>query len=203
VKSESIAFAVAGVLFGLLAGWIIGSQQAAPRQPPARQQSGPAETTAAPGTAPPLDEARVSALKLAAEREPSAAAPRIELGNLYFDAERFGDAITWYTQALSLSPDDVNVSTDLGVSYYYTNQPDKALEQFTRSLEIDPAHTKTILNMGIVKAFGKQDLAGAEEAWTKVVQLAPDSPEGQAARGALERLRSGHPETGSTGGPGT
>ena len=28
MKSESIAFAIAGVLFGLLAGWVIGSQQA-------------------------------------------------------------------------------------------------------------------------------------------------------------------------------
>ena len=33
-----------------------------------------------------------------------------------------------------------------------------------RSLSIDPAHTKTMLNMGIVKAFGKQDLAGASAA---------------------------------------
>ena len=29
-----------------------------------------------------------------------------------------------------LDPKDVNVSTDLGVSYYYVNQPDRALAQF-------------------------------------------------------------------------
>ncbi len=41
MKSESIAFAVAGVLFGLLAGWIIGSQQAGPpvAQPAAVQEA--------------------------------------------------------------------------------------------------------------------------------------------------------------------
>ena len=50
------------------------------------------------------------------------------------------------------------MSTDLGVSYYYTNQPDRALAQFDRSLAINPKHTKTILNQGIVRAFGKQDL---------------------------------------------
>ena len=60
------------------------------------------------------------------------------------------------------SPKDANVSTDLGVAYYYTNQPDKAIQQFEQSLKIDPAHTKTMLNMGIVKAFGKQDLAGRQ-----------------------------------------
>ena len=140
-----------------------------------------------------LDEAKVTALKSVAERQPSNAQPRVELANLYFDAERYDDAIKWYEDALKLSPNDVNVSTDLGVSYYYTNQPDKALAQLGRSLEIDPKHTKTLLNLGIVKAFGKQDLDGATKAWQQVVQLSPDSPEGQAAKRALETMRSAHP----------
>jgi tetratricopeptide (TPR) repeat protein len=192
MKSDSIAFAVAGILFGLIAGWIIGSQQAALGQREATAQARPAE----PGTnasVPVLDEAKVNAFSSVAEREPSNAAPRVQLGNLYFDAERFDEAIKWYVEALKLSPNDPDVSTDLGVSYYYTNQPDKALEQFNRSLELDPNHVKTLLNMGVVKAFGKQDLDGAMVAWEQVVKLAPDSPEGQAARRAIESLRSAHP----------
>jgi cytochrome c-type biogenesis protein CcmH/NrfG len=201
MRSESIAFAVAGVLFGLLAGWVIGSQQTASRSPVATPA--PAAASAPAGSASraiPLDEAKVASLEDLAGRQPSDAGPRVQLGNLYFDAERFGEAITWYTDALKLNPSDVNVSTDLGVSYYYTDQPDRALEQFDRSLALDPVHTKTILNMGIVKAFGKQDLKGAAEAWAKVVELAPDSPEGQAARGALERMRAAHAD-GVSGAP--
>jgi tetratricopeptide (TPR) repeat protein len=103
---------------------------------------------------------------------------------------------------LKLAPNDVNVSTDLGVSYYYTNQADKALEQFSHSLKLDPKHAKTLLNVGVVKAFGKQDLPGAEEAWQKVVELAPDSPEAQAAKRALDSLRSAHPPGAGAGKPG-
>ena len=106
--------------------------------------------------------------------------------------------------ALKLTPNDVNVSTDLGVSYYYMNQADKALEQFEHSLTIDPKHTKTLLNIGIVKAFGKQDLEGASKAWGQVLQIAPDSPEGQAAKRALDSLASAHPgmtETSRNSGP--
>ena len=33
MKSDSIAFGIAGVFFGLIAGWIIGSQQAGARPP--------------------------------------------------------------------------------------------------------------------------------------------------------------------------
>src|SRR6476660_9039438 len=195
MKSDAIAFGVAGVVFGLIAGWIIGSQQSGGRgavPAPAAAAAAPS----APSSAPPpplLDESKVNAFKTMADREPNNPKPRVELANLYFDSEKYDDAIKWYSDALKVAPNDVNVSTDLGVSYYYTNQADKALEQFAHSLQLDPKHAKTLLNVGVVKAFGKQDLAGAEEAWQKVVQLAPESPEAQAAKRALDSLRSAHP----------
>src|SRR5438093_1636717 len=146
MKSDNIVFAVAGVMFGLIAGWIIGAQQANPRVPTA---AAPAASSAAPATggsggrAAVLDESQVQALKNVADREASNPAPRTQLANLYFDAERYDDAIKWYQQAMKLAPDDPNVSTDLGVCYYYTNQFDKALLQFEHSLKVDPKHTKT------------------------------------------------------------
>jgi tetratricopeptide (TPR) repeat protein len=191
MKSESIAFGLAGIAFGLIAGWIIGAQQAPSRQPPAQAATASAPSQANTRAAV-LDEAKVTALKSVAERERSNAKPRIELGNLYFDAERYDDAITWYEAAVKLEPKDVNLSTDLGVCYYYTNQPDKALAQFDKSLAIDPKHAKTLLNLGIVRAFGKQDLAGATRAWEQVMAIDPNSPEGLAAKRALDTLKSAH-----------
>jgi len=194
MKSDAVAFGIAGVLFGLIAGWIIGSQQAVARPPAASAaaQQAPASATGATSRAAVLDETQVNALKTVAEREASNATPRVQLGNLYFDAERYDDAIKWYSDALKLAPNDVNVSTDLGVSYYYSNQPDRALTQFDHSLKLDPKHAKTLLNVGIVKAFGKQDLDGAEAAWKQIFAIAPDSPEGQAAKRALDGLQSAH-----------
>jgi tetratricopeptide (TPR) repeat protein len=206
MKSDAIAFGVAGVVFGLIAGWIIGSQQSAGREaaPAAAPSAASAPAPASPAAPPPplLDESKVTAFKTMADREPTNPKPRVELANLYFDSEKYDDAIKWYADALKLAPNDVNVSTDLGVSYYYTNQADKALEQFAHSLQLDPKHAKTLLNVGVVKAFGKQDLPGATEAWEKVVQLAPDSPEAQAAKRALDSLRSAHPGGGPAGKPG-
>jgi tetratricopeptide (TPR) repeat protein len=206
MKSDAIAFGIAGIFFGLIAGWIIGSQQASVRPAPpaaAEQAAAPAPETAAPATrAAVLDDTQVNALKSVAEREPRNAAPRSQLGNLYFDAERYEDAIKWYSEALKLSPNDVNVSTDLGVCYYYINKPDEALAQFDASLKLDPKHAKTLLNMGIVKAFGKQDLQGASAAWQDVIRVAPGSPEAQAAKRALDSLQSAHPTMGGSQKPG-
>jgi len=197
VSKDSLVVGVAGVFFGLLVGWIIGSQQGtgrpAPPPPPAAAAASPGGGQQAP---PPLDESRASALKVTAQQNPSDAATRVELGNMYFDAGRFPEAVDWYQQALKINPKDINVSTDLGISFYYMNDPDKALAQFERSLAIDPAHAKTLLNVGIVRAFGKQDLKGAAEVWQKILDVAPSSEEARAARQALDGVRSAHPELG-------
>ena len=204
MKAESYVFGVAGIFLGLIAGWLIGSQQPSlrPVAAPAAQQAASAPAPAnAPAPKPVLDEAEVKRLKDIADKDPSNATPRTQLGNLYFDAERYPDAIDWYSKALELDPTNPDVSTDLGVSYYYENQPDKALAQFKHSLDIDPKHTKTMLNQGIVLAFGKQDLARAQTAWEQVVTLAPNSPEGQAAKRALEGVAAaGHPGSSATPG---
>ena len=201
MNRQSFVFAISGIFFGLLVGWIIGSHHdraPAPRPPAAAATSAPGGEGAS-RTPPTLDEARVRALEETARRDAKDAAARAELGNLYFDAERFDQAIRWYQESLRIEPRDVNVSTDLGVSYYYSNQPDRALQQFDTSLAIDPKHTKTILNVGIVRAFGKQDLKGAAEAWRRVLESAPASPEGRAARQALDSLKTAHPD--ATGAP--
>lgn len=197
MRTDNIVYAVAGVVFGLLAGWVIGSQQATTRVAPAAAAQAAAPAANPQGTrAAVLDENQVKALQAVADKEPTNAQARVQLGNLYFDAERYDDAIKWYSEAIKLAPKDVNLSTDLGVCYYYTNQPDKALAQLQQSLAIDPKHTKTLLNIGIVRAFGKQDLPGAAEAWQKVIDISPDSPEGQAAKRALDAMKSAHPATG-------
>ena len=195
MRADAIVFGIAGALFGIIVGWVLGSQQTAARA-----------TVTAPVAAAPAQPRGATARR----RSPRAQAPkkrraeskdlqpRVQLGNMFFDAEQYPKAITWYEQAIALNPADPNVSTDLGVAYYYTNQPDRALAQFDKSLSSDPKHIKTLLNIGIVRAFGKQDLAGAGQAWQLVVDLAPDSPEGQAAKKGLEGIKSAQ-GTGSGG----
>ena len=204
MKPDSIAFAVAGMVFGLLAGWVIGAQYATTRAVPlAAVAPAPAAVQQAqPPAPPPLNESDVEKYRKLAEAEPTSVAPRVALANLYFDAERYSDAVKWYEEAMKLDGRNADISTDLGVSYYYLNQPDRALQQFEHSLAVNPRHTKTMLNLGIVRAFGKQDLEGASKAWQQVVEIAPASPEGQAAKRALDAMKNAHPA--ATGGaPGT
>ncbi len=199
---DAVVFGISGTMFGLIVGWIIGSQQVSrPITPPAPSaaEAPAAQTTPAPP--PPLDVQQVTALEAEAKAQPKNAGVRERLGNLYFDAERFEQAIQWYEAALALDTRNVNVSTDLAVSYYYSRQPDRALKQIDQSLSIEPAHAKTLLNQGIIRALGKQDLAGAFESWSRVVQLAPNTPEAARAQQLLSELKSAN--HGAGGGPAT
>ena len=203
MKAESVAFAVAGMCFGLILGWVLATQEANRPNPFVSAPAPAAAPAPAPAATnqrqpPPLDETKVKALQTAIEKDPKNAANYAQLGNVYFDAEQWAQAIDSYQRSLKLDPDNPDVSTDLGVSYYYTNRTDEALAQFEHSLKIRPNHTKTLLNKGIVLAFGKENLQAAADEWKKVVALAPDSPEGQAARRALEGVEAAHARQGAT-----
>ena len=193
MRLDAVVYTVAGMAFGVILGWVIGAQQLgrtaqAPAAPQRVSQSAPPAGQPAAGgrAAPTLDQARVDQLTSAINTDPKNTTAIVQLANVYFDAERFTDAISWYEKAVALDPKDADVSTDLGVSYYYTNRTDEALKRFEESLKINPNHTKTLLNKGIVLAFGKEDLKGAAAQWQRVVELAPGTPEGEAAKRALE-----------------
>ena len=197
MRSESIVFAIAGICFGTILGWVIGTQQAGKRTatPVQLQQAAPAAAAGSPDAAPAgtrqpaaLDEGKVQSLLTIIKSDPKNVGAHVQLANTYFDAERYPDAIKWYEEALKLDPKNPDASTDLGVSYYYSGRTDLALKQFENSLKINPKHAKTLFNKGIVLAFGKRDLQGATEAWQQVVQLAPGTPEAQAAQQGLQGI---------------
>lgn len=196
---DVVAFGISGALFGLLVGWILGSQQGGPARPAGASA---AQGAAPAGSPPPLDESRIRTLEATAERSPSDAATRVTLGNLYFDAEQYAEAIRWYEEALAIDAGNVNASTDLAIAFYRTNQIERALAQFDHSLSIDPTHANTLLNLGRVRAFGEEDLAGAIEAWERVIEVAPGTPESRAAQQSLDSVRTAHPDGGVSPPPG-
>jgi tetratricopeptide (TPR) repeat protein len=197
MKLDSIVFTLAGICFGIILGWVMATQQLGRPAPAAGGGANAAQGQSNNQRQQPvLDEGRVQALTTIIKSDPKNADAALQLANLYFDAERWDTAIEWYERVLELDPRNTDASTDLGVSYYYTNRPDQALARFEQSLKIDPKHTKTLLNKGIVLAFGKQDLRAAAIEWQKVVELAPGSPEGEAAKRALEGVAAAHANEG-------
>ena len=187
MKPESIVLTVAGMCFGVIVGWILANLEAnrTPVVAPQAQAQASAGAERQPAV---LDEARVQSLTTILKSDPTNAGAAVQLGTTYFDAERFEEATKWYEEGLRLDPKNADASTQLGMTYFFTKGPDQALEQFERSLKINPNHARTLLNKGIVLWRGKQDLKGAEATWLKLVEVAPNSPEAEAAKQGLQAI---------------
>jgi tetratricopeptide (TPR) repeat protein len=161
---------IAGVLFGIIVGYIIGSGQF---QNAAVSAAGalPAPTA---GSAPTLvAEADLRPYRDILANDPKNARAAEALGNKLYDAGRYGEAVPYYQQSLVNDPKNVNVSTDLGTALFYAGRADEALVQLQKSLALDARHAQTLFNIGIVKRDGKNDRKGAVEAWERLLATNP------------------------------
>jgi cytochrome c-type biogenesis protein CcmH/NrfG len=190
MSALAIVSGVAGMLFGIIAGYLIATQQgvgatAAPITAPA------AAATAAPASnAPVINEQELQAYRDILKADPKNVRAATELGNKLYDAERYTEAIAYYRQALALEPKNINLSTDLATALWYTGDADGALAQFEQSLAIDPTHGQTLFNIGIVKSQGKNDYKGASVAWEKLLASNPGYPEADRVRRMLDEAKA-------------
>lgn len=83
----------------------------------------------------------------------------ITIGNAYFDIgyfkkdnEQFQKSREFYRKALDQKPDNADVRTDLGLTYFLHNPPEneRAIAEFQKSLQTNPAHEKTLQVMAQV-----------------------------------------------------
>ena len=179
------------LILGLAVGYVIfgGQRPTVPTAAPVAQAPAPDPATGGPQPGL-MDEQRAQALRNILARNPTDLQANTQLGHLYYDAGRFAEAVGPYQQAFAVDSRNVNLSTDLGTSLWYSGRPDEAIAQFTRSLAIDATHPQTLFNLGIVRRDGKQDLAGAIQAWEKLLASNPSYAERDKVQQSLNELRA-------------
>jgi tetratricopeptide (TPR) repeat protein len=179
---------VAGVLFGVIVGYVLGANQ----QPAGSAPVAVTTSSAAPAanSAPVVNEQEIQAFKNVLASDPKNLRANVELGNRLYDAGRYSEAIPYYQQAFTLDSKNVSVSTDLATALYYAGRPDEALAQFDKSLSINPNHAQTLFNVGIVRRDGKNDPKGAIAAWERLLSAAPDYPDAAKVRSMIGELKA-------------
>jgi len=145
-----------------------------------------------PGAMPPgavSENPHVAAAQQILARDPKNVKAWIALGNEYFDAHQPQKSIDAYAKALELDPKNPDVLTDQGVMYRDIGAFDKAIANFKRASQVDPRHVQSLYNMGVVYAFDLKDAKRAAEAWNRVIEVAPASPQAAQARRALDEMK--------------
>lgn len=140
-----------------------------------------------------FDEA-IELLTRANQLRPESREAVVALGNANFDSGRYEAAEKWYTAALVKDPKDINVRTDLGLSFLVREpaDPDRAIQEFRRSLQINPRHEQTLQNMAVA-LLKKGSYAEADATLKKLAEVNPNNPSLTKLRSDLEAGR-GNPK---------
>ena len=178
---------------GFLAGYLLRGSASAPAQTlsaatqPAAQAMQPAAQSPAPQQkpkdAPTLDDLQRMANKkaepLLTKLKSDPKNPQLwnQVGLIYKSAHQFKEAAGYFEKSLQYDPKNLGVRADYASCMYYTGDVDGALAQLNQSLAYDPKHAGTLMNIGIIKWRGKNDVDGAVAAWEKLLQYHPDFPQ--------------------------
>jgi tetratricopeptide (TPR) repeat protein len=212
MKREPMVFAVAGMIFGFVLGYMAAGLGDPPTSDPHPRPRAEASGRPAPGGAAepggeaspaaghdhpvgPADPDEVRTLESLAARDKQNVQVRIELGNLLMDHAQYADSARWYREALSLKPADNDVRVDLGASLLNLGRAPDALAEFDQALKNDPGHKKALFNKGLaLMQSGRPQEAVA--VWDGLLKRYPGDPQLQGLKDQVERIRAGRDAAG-------
>jgi len=193
-SNEPMVYGVAGIFFGFVLGYMVanagGGTSSGPLPLPV--SGAPAPASGAPATAAghgALDPNEVRALEALAARDATNLRARVELGNLYMDHERWGDAVKWYGEALAIDPKNADVRVDLGACLVSLGRAPEAVVAFDAALAASPGHKKALFNKGIAllqSGRGKEAVA----LWEDLLKRYPDDPQLAPLREQIAQARA-------------
>ena len=196
MKQENLVYIVVALLVGLLGGFLIFSVSS-------KNKGGSAPVAVPMGSGSPADYTQriIEAEKIVVQ-DPKNYQAWVQLANDYFDTEQPQKAVNAYSKALEIDskhPNTPNVLTDMGVMYRKMGLFDKAVENFDKASKLDPKHTQSLFNLGIVYANDLKQNDKAIEAWQRYLALDGMSPQGQQVKAMVEDLKAGGgaPKTGN------
>lgn len=113
----------------------------------------------------------------------------MNLGKLYADTERFEEALGLYERVVRHSVDTTRLAKvylNIGVSQMGLNRPDRALEAWSKAVNLSPDYAEAYMNMGI--AYQRKSMPDSARAvWTRALGVQSDMV---VARVALARLEA-------------
>ena len=186
MKKETMLFVVVALVAGFVIGLLVGNKTSAPGVP---------ATSRVPSGPPPMVnlQKKIGELKNIVAADPANFQAWVALGNEYFDSNQLMDAVQAYDKALELRPDSPDVLTDQGVMFRRLGWFDRAIDNFTRANEINPAHATSVYNLGVVYRYDLQDFDKARAAWTRFLEINPTGPGSDRVRQELDSLRAQAP----------
>jgi len=173
-------FLAFGVGFAL--GYIAASQRG----------RAPAGAGGQPRSLEPSPERREQIARLTAQvaSNPGDVKSLLELAHLYLDQRQHPDAMKAYQAVLAVQPDNPEALTHMGVLLYEAGRLEAALAHIDRALAADPRYAHALWDKGWILLHGKQDTAGAVQAWERFLAVSPTGADAEKVRRFLSAVKA-------------
>jgi len=129
-----------------------------------------------------------AALKRAIDLNPADECAFHQLGWLYYDEQRYQEAIEPFFTETTLRPRATTYHF-LGNAYRYTNKFDEAVKAYRESLRLDSEYKRVFLDLGHAY-YGLGRYSAASESYRQAIKADPDNIDARIALGLTE-LRHG------------
>ena len=177
---ENLLFAIIGLLFGFIVGFIMASTMSQRPPTPATVAAGqgmPADHPPVSGNAPmnpQAMQAEVTASIEKARTEPQNFEAQLRAAELYYQIQRYDQAIEYLLKANQLRPDDFQTVVNLGLVNLDAGKYEAA-EKWYRAAMLKKPDEVVVLAGLAAATLGKGDAKAAEQAIAKLEKVDPSS----------------------------
>jgi len=198
MSRENLLFAIIGLLLGFIVGFVFASTMSQ------RSTSLAPATTAGsqdlPADHPPIGantaggspqgmQAEVTESLERARKEPTNFEAQLKAAELYYQIQRYDQAVEYLLKANQLRPDDYQTVVNLGLVNLDAGHYDAAEKWYRAALVKKPDDLPVVAGL-CAATLGKGDLKAAEQAIAKLEKIDPNSQDLPQFRDKLASLRS-------------
>ena len=177
---ENLLFAIIGILLGFIVGFMFASSMSQKTAPAASSSTLPADhppvgsngTTASSAANPQAMQAEVTTQLEKARNEPKNFDAQVKAAQLYFQIQRYDQAIEYLLKANQIRPDNVETVAMLGDVNLQAGRFDEALNWYQAALKKKPGDVSLLASVAYTQ-LQKGDAKGAEEAIAQLEKADP------------------------------
>lgn len=196
MNRENLLFAIIGVLLGFIVGFMFASSMSQK----AAQTSGPTASQNLPADHPPLDSQnamdpaamreQVTAQIEKARNEPKNFDAQIKAAELYYQIQRYDQAIEYLLKANQLNPTDYQTVVILGLVNLDAGHYEQAETWYRAALKMKSDDVRVLAGLAAA-TLAKGDAKAAEDAIAQLEKFDASSPDLPQFKERLASLKSG------------
>ncbi len=177
------------VVLGVVAAVIIAFVAYAMGQGSTTPAAGDGAAASAAPSATPVDPAQIAALMEKVAANPKDTDSLQTLGNMYYDANDFASALTFYEKIAAITPKDDGSWIAVAAAAFQSGAEARAVEAWNTALDINPDNIEAHYGLGFYYLDSTPpDEAKARAEWAKVVAIAPESELAKQVQTELDAL---------------